>query len=94
MNKEDIKIGQRIKSLRDFFDVPKGTEGVIDELYSLERENEQNVIEERFTGIMVAWDKPAGILPKNYKEHDGKWTSWTRDGFDIETELKYLEVIK
>ena len=98
MNKEDIKIGQRVKSLRDFCDVPAGTEGIIDELYDLERENDQGVIEERFTGFMVAWNLDKYPLPPNYKEYDGKPAfargALLRDGFDVEKELQYLEIVK
>jgi len=81
-----MKIGTRVKSLRDFAGVPKGTEGVIDEDYG--------------TGVMVAWDLPDKPLPKGYRQYDGlpipkEYRQYDggilRDGFDKETELKFLE---
>ena len=84
MDKNEAIIGTRVKSLVDFAGVPKGTEGVIDEDYY-------------GIGIMVAWDLPDQPLPKNYSCYDGKpaiSSGILRDGFDKETELKFLEKVK
>jgi len=75
-------VGIRVKSLRDFSGVPKGTEGVIDEDYG--------------DGVMVAWDLPNRPLPKMYRQYDGKPTiisGLLRDGFDKKSELHFLEKI-
>ena len=85
MKIEEAKLGVRVRSLRDFNSVPKGSIGVIDEVYP--------------DGIMVAWDVPPGILPKDYNGFPGKFRGppWfaaaiIRDGFD-EKDLEYLEVV-
>ncbi len=83
MTRDEIRIGQRVKALRDFVSVAKGTEGVIDADYG--------------TGIMIAWDLPESRLPHGYAEYDGKpavATGILRDGFDKVTELEFLEVVK
>ena len=88
MKIEQIIVGQKVKSLRDFMDIPKGTIGVIDELYNLGPIGSG--------GFMVAWDLPDKPLPKNYIKWDGKPAichKYIRDGFDIETELQFLEII-
>ena len=77
------KVGVRVRSLVPFRDVPRGTEGVIDEDYG--------------TGITVAWDFPDRPLPKGYNHYDGKpavATGRLRDGFDKKTELHNLEVVQ
>lgn len=74
-------VGTRVRANTEFFDVPEGTEGVIDEDYG--------------TGVMVAWDLPSSPLPAGYFEwkgrHPGRWL--LRDGFDKETELQYLDIV-
>ena len=75
-------VGTRVRSSRDFYGVPKGTEGIIDEHYG--------------TGIMVAWDLPDRPLPKGYLAHDGVpffRSGILRDGFDA-TELEYLDRVE
>ncbi len=57
MTREQVKIGQRVKCNRGFWNVPLGTEAVIDELYD--------------GGFMVAWDLPNRCLPSDYRSHDG-----------------------
>lgn len=57
----DSVIGLRVRSLRDFAGVPKGTEGVVDEVYKLGEH----------IGLMVAWDLPDKPLPKGYRKYDG-----------------------
>lgn len=52
MNRNEAKVGTRVKTLTDFSGVPAGTEGVIDEDY--------------FTGVMVAWDLPDSPLHPLY----------------------------
>jgi hypothetical protein len=82
MKLEHAKLGTRVKTLRDFSGVPKGTQGVIDEIYE--------------TGVMVAWDLPEQPLPKGYREFDGRPefdSNILRDGFDNETELQFLQVV-
>lgn len=79
MNK--FQVGTYVKSLRDFLDVPQGTEGVIDELYS--------------GGVMVAWNLPSSPLPAHYCAFDGVpaiRSRILRDGFS-DDELVYLEPI-
>lgn len=73
------QIGTRVRSLVDFSDVPKGTEGIVDEQYS--------------GGFMVAWDLPDSPLPKGYAVYDGRpaiVSRILRDGFSFE-DAKYLE---
>jgi hypothetical protein len=82
MTQREAKVGVRVRSLRDFSGVRKGTEGIIDEDYG--------------AGVMVAWDLPAHPLPRNYFRYDGKpaiQTGILRDGFDKETELEFLEPV-
>lgn len=82
MKAEDAKVGTRVKTLREWCDVPKGTRAVIDEDYG--------------TGVMVAWDLPEQPLPKGYKEYDGTpaiKSGILRDGFDKKAELKWLKVV-
>ena len=93
MKIEEVKIGQRVKSLVEFCDVPVGTEGIIDELYSFERDisldETPHVIEG--DGFMVCWN-----APKNYVQYDGKpacFSHLIRDGMSVPDELKYLEVV-
>lgn len=82
MRADDAVVGRRVRSLVSFVGVPTGTEGVIDADYG--------------TGVMVAWDMPAGKLPAGYREYDGRpmvQTGIVRDGFDKESELEYLELV-
>ena len=75
-----FRIGMRVRALRTFSGVPRGTEGVIDEDYG--------------SGITVAWDLPASPLPAGYRCYDGRsvlQTGILRDGFDKATELHFLE---
>lgn len=78
-----MKVGDRVRLLRDLEGVKKGTEGVIYEDY--------------WSGFMVAWDLPNRPLPSGYKKWDGKPAihpgSPLRDGFDKTEELHFLEVI-
>jgi hypothetical protein len=81
MNKEQAKVGTRVRSLMEFSGVPKGTEGVVDEDYG--------------TGVMVAWDLPDWPLPAGYLEYDGRpavASGILRDGFTWD-ELIYLEEV-
>lgn len=83
MTENEAQIGTRVRSLRDFSCVPCGTEGVIDQDY--------------ISGVMVAWDLKDQPLPEGYREHDGRPAiqhGLLRDGFDKETELHFLEVVK
>jgi hypothetical protein len=75
-------IGTRVRSLREFFKIPKGTEGVIDQVYK---------IGQRY-GVMVAWDLPDRPLPTwpPHPNYDGMPPM--RDGFG-EDETHFLEVI-
>jgi hypothetical protein len=78
-------IGLRVRSLRDFSGVPKGTEGVIDEVYDLGGHK----------GVMVAWNLPERPLPAGYCFYDGRpafASGILRDGFG-QDETYYLEVI-
>jgi hypothetical protein len=82
MTEAQIGIGKRVRALLNFADVPRGTEGVIDQDYG--------------TGIMIAWDLPEQPLPQGYREYDGKpviQTNILRDGFDKKRELRFLEVV-
>lgn len=75
----------RVRSLRDFVGIPKGTEGVIDEVYYLGAHK----------GVTVAWDLPKRPLPAGYRAWDGRpafASQILRDGFG-EDETHYLEVI-
>jgi hypothetical protein len=85
MTKDEAIVGTQVKSLVPFFNIPKGSIGIIDEDYHY--------------GVMVAWDIPKGILKRTprFDLKDPKtWgirTGVIRDGFDKETELQFLEVI-
>ena len=82
MTKDQAVLGARVKAVRGFSGVPIGTDGVIDELYP--------------GGFIVAWDLPDGPLPAGYTKYDGVpavRSRILRDGFDIETELDYLEAV-
>lgn len=82
MRIHEARIGVRVKSLVDFSEVPKGTEGVIDEDYG--------------TGVMVAWDLPDQPLPRGYSVYDGKpaiSSGILRDGFDKKKDLHFLELV-
>jgi hypothetical protein len=82
MTANEVSVGRRVRSLREFSGVPQGTQGVIDETYS--------------TGVMIAWDLPEHPLPAGYRKYDGKpavASGILRDGFDVETELQFLEVV-
>lgn len=78
-------IGLRVRSLREFVGIPKGTEGVIDEVYDLGGRK----------GVTVAWDLPDRPLPAGYQAWDGRpafASKILRDGFG-EDETQFLEVI-
>jgi len=80
MTRNEVRIGLRVKSNRDFCAVPKGTDGVLDEDYG--------------DGVMIAWDLPDSPLPFGYSEYDGVPATRSgilRDGFDNE-ELKFLDI--
>lgn len=77
------KIGTRVRTQVAFSCVPQFTEGIIDQDY--------------ISGVMVAWDLPDQPLPPGYRVYDGKpafVSGILRDGFDKETELDFLEVVK
>lgn len=86
MEKKDIEIGIMVKTNRDFVDVLKGTKGMI--------------IEDYGTGIMIAWDLPnKKPLPNKSPEEILRMYAINpecplRDGFDKETELQYLDLVK
>ena len=86
MKIEEAKLGLRVKMLIDFERVPKGSEGIIDEIYP--------------DGMMIAWDIPAGILPKDYRVFPGKfrrppwfYSAIVRIPFE-KKQLEFLEVVK
>ncbi len=85
MDKNKARVGTRVKSLRDFSGVPKGTQGIIDEDYG--------------NGVMVAWDKEDRPLPSGWTDFESSKNQsprheWPlRDGFEKETELQFLEEI-
>jgi hypothetical protein len=82
MNLDQVKVGTRVKSNREFSNVPLGTEGIIDEDYG--------------SGVMVAWDLPDHPLPYGYRQWDGMpaiASRILRDGFDKQKELKLLDVV-
>lgn len=82
----DIRHGKRVKTLREFVSVPEGTEGIIDELYTIG--NDQ--------GFMVAWDFEGAPLPKDYKVYDGRpaWMcNFLRDGFSMD-ERQFLMAVE
>lgn len=81
-------VGVRVRSLRDFSGVPKGTEGVVDEFYAMFPH----------VGVMVAWDLPDWPLPAGYRAYDGRpavLSRLIRDGFGRGEfdETCYLEVV-
>ncbi len=81
MDMREALVGTRVRCNRSFYDVPIGTEGIIDEHYG--------------TGVMVAWDRPAHPLPEGYLAYDGVPTIRSgilRDGFDA-SELEYLSPV-
>lgn len=84
MTEDQIKLGLRIKTNRDFVDVPTGTEGIIDEDYG--------------TGVMVAWDLPDNPLPAGWSKHRSVnnriGRKPLRDGFNKKAELQYLDVVE
>lgn len=79
-----MKLGTRVKSLRDFHSVKKGTEGY--------------VVEDYGTGITIAWDLPDKPYPKHMtpQEIGDMWSidpkCPIRDGFDKMTELDFLTI--
>lgn len=81
-----MKIGTKVKSLRDFSGVPKHTTGY--------------VVEDYGSGITIAWDLPNRPYPQDmtYQEVAEMWAVSSkcplRDGFDKETELQYLEILE
>ena len=70
-------MGRRVRSLREFADVPVGREGVVDEVYG----------DKRHSGVMVAWDPKPGEEDRRFPLRDG----FGRDEDDDET--AWLEVI-
>jgi hypothetical protein len=79
MRIDEARIGVRVKSLVDFAEVPKGTEGVVDEDYG--------------TGVKVAWDLYEQPLPRGYLVYDGKpafVSGILRYSFDKRKDLHYL----
>lgn len=84
MRAEDARVGARVRARVAFVDVPAGTAGVIDEDYG--------------TGVMVAWDLPGRPLPPGYRAWDGRPAAAPgvplRDGFDKDTELRFLDLIE
>lgn len=89
-NKLAHLVGTRIKSRVPFCNVPQGTEGIIDEVYS------NGVLGEERLGVMVAWNLPDRPLPAHYRAFDGVpacRSNILRDGF-AEDELVYLEMLK
>lgn len=84
MNESEIKIGQKVKNLQGFFQLPIGTIGYIVKDYG--------------TGILVGWDLPQRPYPYIYTPNEvGEMFTADprcplRDGFDKETELQFLEV--
>lgn len=84
MKDKEAKIGTRVKSLRNFSGVPKGTEGIIDEDYG--------------SGVMVAWDLKKRPLPAiwcDFRIDSNKCPRhlWPlRDGFAKKEELDMLEL--
>jgi hypothetical protein len=85
MKIEEAIVGTKVVSLVDFCGVPKGTIGIIDEEY------------ENKNGIVVAWDLPDRPLPIGYTKYNNKLAIHRgqplRDGFNKQTELKYLQVL-
>lgn len=80
MRVDEMRIGQRVRAVRSFYQVPEGTEGVIDEDYG--------------GGVMVAWDLPDKPLPKGYREYPGSnRLGLLRDGFSKMAEHHLLEVV-
>jgi hypothetical protein len=80
MKIEEAIVGIRVKSLVEFCNIPKGTEGIIDSDYE--------------TGVIVAWDLPDRPLPKEYMGISSIYPKQPlRNGFDKETELCWLEVV-
>lgn len=80
-------VGQRVRSNREFFGVPVGSEGVIDEVLYYSGTDRKV--------WMVAWDLPESPLPEGYTKYDGKpavATGILRDGFGAD-ELKYLDPV-
>lgn len=85
MLESQIKIGQRVKTTRGFYELEEGSEGII--------------IEDYGRGIMVAWDLPHRPYPRNRTpEEMSKMMAIhpdcpLRDGFDKDKELEYLEIV-
>lgn len=80
MDVSEAIVGTRVRSLMDFYGVPKGTEGICDEDYG--------------SGVTIAWDLRDQPLPPGYRVYDGRsaiQSRLVRDGFDKATELQYLE---
>jgi len=79
MKRDQVKVGLRVRTVQEFSLVPRGTLGVIDEMYA--------------TGCMVAWDLPSNPLPAGYAKYEGLsaiQSGILRDGFDYESELQFL----
>lgn len=84
MNPSDATVGTRVRSLIDFSGVPKGTKGIIDEVYGSD------------SSVMIAWDLPDHSLPSGYVAYDGRsaiQSGILRDGFN-KNEFHYLEIVR
>lgn len=83
---EKPKVGTKVRTNRDFFGVPKGTVGLVDEDYG--------------DGVTVAWDLPDRPLPRDWHFDLNDPFTWAlnnenplRDGFSTE-ELLFLEPVE
>jgi hypothetical protein len=82
MKPKEAKVGTRVRAVRDYAGVPRGTEGVIDE--------------DTGSGVNVAWDLKGNPLPTGYSKYDGRpniETGIIRESFDKKFDLHILEVV-
>ncbi len=85
MTEYEVEIGQPVRASQGFMNVPEGTEGVI--------------IEDYGSGVTVGWNRPGRRYPFHLQPNEVAQLPAVdpkcplRDGFDKETELKYLEVV-
>ncbi len=87
MNPAEAIVGTRVRILFGFANIPKGTEGIIDELYRYAPAKD--------CSVTVAWNLPDHPLPLGYVAYDGRpaiQSGILRDGFSP-NEFQYLEVI-
>ena len=60
-------VGRRVRTLRAFADIPKGTTGIIDEHYNIGQSH---------SGVMVKWDAPHTVRDGFGRDDEFDETKW------------------